>query len=352
MDPLVSILIPAFNAESTLAEALRSALGQTWPRKEIVIVDDGSKDATLSVANKFARENLCIFSQQNRGAAAARNKAFSLCRGDYIQWLDADDVLAPNKIAKQLEVLRPYEGNEVLACSAWGSFFHCLDRSKFTPGALWCDLPPVEWLIRKFETGQFMQTATWLVSRKLTEAAGPWDTRLLGDDDGEYFCRVALASQTIKFVPESRVFYRKPGPKSLSYIRFSNRKMDAHLLSMELTISHLRAVEDSERVRRACVSYLQCWMSGFYPERMDIVERMHELALALGGRLNTPQLPWKYAWIEKLFGWPAARLAQIFYNRLKILLLRYFDKALRPFNQGHRLEIPGHPVEMLESRLP
>jgi len=51
----------------------------------------------------------------------------------------------------------------------------------------------------------YMQTATWLVSRELTEAAGPWDTRLLGDDDGEYFCRVLLASNGVRFVPEAKV---------------------------------------------------------------------------------------------------------------------------------------------------
>ena len=97
-------------------------------------------------------------------------------------------------------------------------------RVQFTPTVLWCDLSPTEWLIRKMGQNLHMQTATWLVSRALTQAAGPWDTRLLADDDGEYFCRVLLASDGVRFVPEGRVFYRMSGSDRLSYIGRSSRK--------------------------------------------------------------------------------------------------------------------------------
>src|SRR5436309_10735842 len=90
--PLVSILIPAYNAERWIADTVRSALAQTWPRREIIIVDDGSRDQTLQVAQQFASKNVSVVAQENQGASAARNKAFELCQGDYIQWLDADDL--------------------------------------------------------------------------------------------------------------------------------------------------------------------------------------------------------------------------------------------------------------------
>jgi len=89
MAPLVSILIPAYNAERWIGETIRSALAQTWPRKELIIVNDGSRDRTLEVARQFASGNVLVVTQQNQGASAARNKAFELCQGDYIQWLDA-----------------------------------------------------------------------------------------------------------------------------------------------------------------------------------------------------------------------------------------------------------------------
>ena len=97
----------------------------------------------------------------------------------------------------------------------------------------------------------YMQTASWLVSRELAEAAGPWDTRLLGDDDGEYFCRVLLASDGVRFVPEAKVYYRTSGTSSLSYIGNSDRKMVAQLCSMDLHIRYIRSLEDSpESARR------------------------------------------------------------------------------------------------------
>src|SRR5881628_1418121 len=189
MKPLVSILIPAFNAQEWIADTLKSAIGQTWERKEVIVVDDGSTDHTLAIERQFASERVSIVSQNNQGAAAARNRAFSVSQGDYIQWLDADDLLAPDKIARQMEAVDQCRSKRTLLSSAWGQFMYRPHKAKFEPTPLWCDLSPLEWLLRKMGQGVFMQTATWLVSRELTEGAGPWNTQLLGDDDGEYFCR-------------------------------------------------------------------------------------------------------------------------------------------------------------------
>ncbi|MFL6449627.1 MAG: glycosyltransferase family 2 protein [Bryobacteraceae bacterium] len=307
MRPLVSILIPAFNAEKWIAETLRSALAQTWDAKEVVFVDDGSTDRTLAIARQFESYGVRIVTQANQGAAAARNEAFRLSRGDYIQWLDADDLLAPDKIALQMEERR---SERVLLSSAWASFLHRHNRAQFNPSALWSDLTPREWLVRKMGQNLHMQTATWLVSRELTEAAGPWDTTLLGDDDGEYFCRVLLASYGVHFVPDSKVYYRTSGTSSLSYIGQSERKIRAHWRSMRLHMDYLRSLEDSERTRMACVTYMQNWFSCFYPEHNGIINEAEQLAADLGGKLYPPSLSWKYSWIKALFGWELAKRAQ------------------------------------------
>ena len=102
MSPLVSILIPAYNAEPWIADTINSALRQTWPRKEIIVVDDGSRDQTLQIARQFASEDVSVVTQENQGAAAARNKALQLCQGDYVQWLDADDLLSREKVTGQM----------------------------------------------------------------------------------------------------------------------------------------------------------------------------------------------------------------------------------------------------------
>src|SRR4030095_12920383 len=102
MKKLVSILIPAYNAAEFIAETIESVLAQTWPRKEIIVVNDGSQDDTLAIARQFESKQVLVVTKDNEGAAATRNKAFSLCQGDYIQWLDADDLLSPNQISPQI----------------------------------------------------------------------------------------------------------------------------------------------------------------------------------------------------------------------------------------------------------
>jgi hypothetical protein len=182
--------------------------------------------------------------------------------------------------------------------------------------------------LRKMGQNLYMQTATWLVSRELTEAAGPWNTALLGDDDGEYFCRVLLVSEGVRFVPGAKVYYRASGLGSLSYVGRSDRKVQAHWHSMQLHIGYLRSLEDSERVRTACVKYLQTSLIYFYPERLDIVQQAEQLARELNGRLEVPGLSWKYSWIEALFGYATAKRARFQLPQIKHSLLRSWDKAL------------------------
>jgi glycosyltransferase involved in cell wall biosynthesis len=328
MMPLVSILIPAHNAEKWIADTIRSAVAQSWERKEIIVIDDGSTDQTLAIARQFESQSVRIVRQENRGAAAARNKAFSLSHGDYIQWLDADDLLASDKIARQMKALDPGCSRRTVLSSSFGEFMYRPYRARFTPTALWCDLSPAEFLLRKLGERVFMQTAVWLVSRELTEAAGPWDISMISDDDGEYFCRILLASDGIRFVREARVYYRSVGTMRLSYVGGSNSKLEALWRSMQLHISYLRSLEDSEKARAACIKYLQNYLINFYLLRLDIAEQMHKVAKDLGGQLDPPRLPWKYSWIKTLFGWRWARRAQLFLPSVKWSVVRSWDKAL------------------------
>jgi glycosyltransferase involved in cell wall biosynthesis len=331
MKPLVSILIPAYNADETIADTIKSAIAQTWQRKEIIVVNDGSKDRTEEVAQRFAPK-VTVVSTENHGAAAARNHAMRLSHGDYIQWLDADDILGLDKIERQLAALREGDNGRILLSSPWASFNYRIDRAYFVPTMLWHDLSPVEWLLRKMGNNLHMQTATWLTSRELAEAAGPWNTRLQSDDDGEYFCRVLLASESTRFVPEARVFYRISPSSRLSHIGTSNKKKDAMMTSMKLHVQYLRSLEESERVRRACLTYLQNWYPQFYPERPDIVAELQSLAAQLQGHLEEPRLRWKYAWMKPLFGWNAAKRAQTALPLIKLACIRRCDKTM------HRLE--------------
>lgn len=326
MQPLVSILIPAYNAADWIGQTIESAIGQTWVHKEIIVVDDGSKDRTAEVARRFASKRVLVVSKANEGAAATRNYALRLSQGDYIQWLDADDLLAPDKVERQLASLRTCDGPRTLLSSPWAYFDFRPQQAKFIPTPLWQDLSPTEWLFRKLAYNLHMQTATWLTSRELTEAAGPWDTRLLSDDDGEYFCRVLLASNGTRFVSDSKVLYRNTPSARLGQVGASDKKRDALLLAMKLHMTYLRSLEDTERTRAACLTYMQNWLDNFYPERSDIVAELRTIAAELHGELKPPQLRWKYGWIKPILGWKTANWAQMTLPRCKASLVRKWDE--------------------------
>jgi glycosyltransferase involved in cell wall biosynthesis len=336
MTPLVSILMPAFNAEEWIADAIRSALDQTWQRTEVIVVDDGSEDETLAIARRFASARVSVVARSHAGEIPTRNHAFSLCQGDYVQWLDADNLLAPDKIAEQVDVLTRAESTRTVCSAAWGTFAYRPHRARFRPTALWCDLPAAEWLLRKLERNIYMPVVTWLVRRDLLAAAGEWDARMVVDSDGEYFARVLRRSDGVRFAPRAIGYRRVTGVSRVSYIGASDAKLDAQLLSLELTIAHLRALDDGARARAACRNVLQTWLPSFYPERPDLVARAHVLAAELDGVLETPRLSWKYAWIEMLAGRVSAKRAQMRYNRLKQSALRVWDKGLLRLEQRLR----------------
>src|SRR5439155_9434054 len=192
---------------------------------------------------------------------------------------------------------------KALLSGAWGYFIYRKRKTRFSPTLLWADLTPVEWLITKMANNLHMQTDNWLVSRELTEAAGPWNANLWRDNDGEYFCRVILACDRIKFVPEAKSYYRAAGFKSVSYIGESNKKLESLFLSMKLHMQYLRSLEDSDRTRFACVKYIQTWVPGFYPCRLDLGQELKKIIEELGGQPQEPHLSWKYDWLVKLFGW-------------------------------------------------
>jgi len=341
MKPLVSILIPAYNAEKWIGYTLESAIAQTWLRKEIIVVSDGSTDGTAEVVQRFATKGVTLVPTKNQGASAARNHALRLSQGDYIQWLDADDLMAQDKIERQLGSLREVDSKRTLLSSSWASFHYRIRNAHFVQNSLCQDLSPVEWLLRKMGENLHMQPGTWLASRELTEAAGEFDTNLSFDDDGEYFCRVLLAAEGTRFVPGTGIYYRSTASHRVSHIGNSNTKKDSLLRSMKLHIRYLRSLEDSERVRKACLAYLQNWYGVFYPDRPDAVGQLQELAAQLEGHLDPPRMSWKYAWIEPILGWKAARQAQISLPLLKESCIRNFDRALSKLEARPGASSPG-----------
>ena len=111
--PLVSILIPCYNAERWIAHAIESALAQTWPNKQIIVLDDGSTDGSLNVIRQY-ENRLHWETGQNRGGGYARNRLLELASAEWIQYLDADDYLLPDKVAHQAKFVNEYPDIDVV----------------------------------------------------------------------------------------------------------------------------------------------------------------------------------------------------------------------------------------------
>jgi glycosyltransferase involved in cell wall biosynthesis len=306
MQPLVSILIPAYNSERWLKETIESAINQVWNRKEIIVVDDGSRDTTFKIAKTFESNMVKVITQQNSGACVARNNALSVAQGDYIQWLDADDLLAPEKISKQVQQINEENNENILYSSGFGTFYYRYQKAKFIPHSLWYSLQPVEWFMRKFYNDDSMFPAVWLVSRKLTDQVGGWDERLTLDDDGEYFSRIVAKCESIKFVPEAISFYRQANLQSISKT-INHKTCESLLLSYKLSIGYFLALENSERTRSCALKHLQANLIYFYPEEKKIVQELLEFAESLGGNLSKPEFSSKYSIFNKLFGLQVAK---------------------------------------------
>ncbi len=113
MPPVVSILIPCYNAERWVAQAIESALAQTWLEKEVIVMDDGSTDGSLEVIKQFG-DRIRWTSGPNCGGNVARNRLLEFAHGDWLQYLDADDYLLPDKVARQMECLAENRGTDVV----------------------------------------------------------------------------------------------------------------------------------------------------------------------------------------------------------------------------------------------
>lgn len=342
MKRLVSVLIPAYNAERWIGATIASATNQTWPNKEVIVVDDGSGDSTYEAAKQLESGNVKVVTQPNGGACEARNKALSLAQGDFIQWLDADDLLHPQKIARQLARASDATHSRTLLTCSWGTFYFRTEKAKFAPDALWKDMGPIEWITTKFSENVWMNPAVWLVSRGLTDAAGPWDTRLAtsGDDDGEYLCRVVAASDQVKFVSDARCYYRIGSVGSLNWnMERSEKSLKALILSLSLSIEHLLRLEDSDRTRTASLKYLEAFLPSFYGCDQQLIERVLEMGRVLGGALSPPRASWKYLPIEKAFGPVAAKRVMNNWRAAKQLAAGKWDRFMFDLTRTQRPEI-------------
>ncbi len=200
---LVSILIPCFNAERWIAQAIESALAQTWPNAEVIVVDDGSTDGSLEIIKSFG-SRIRWETGRNRGGGAARNRLLELSRGEWIQYLDADDYLLPEKIEGQMAFVAARADADVVfgavTMAHWskeGERHHLLPIPQ--PHDLWVLL--ARWYLP--------QTGALLWRKQALMEVGGWNPDQPCCQEHELYLRALIAGKRFAYCATNGAVYRQ-----------------------------------------------------------------------------------------------------------------------------------------------
>ncbi|MEP6911874.1 MAG: glycosyltransferase family A protein [bacterium] len=246
---LVSILIPCHNAERWVGHAIESALAQTWHDKEVIVVDDGSTDGSLDVIRKFDGQIQWETGPQH-GGNVARNRLLELARGEWLQYLDADDYLLPDKIANQMEFLQSQSSTDVLFSPVTMEYSteHGTRRELSAipePHDPWILL--ARWYLR--------QTGGPLWRKQALIDVGAWRPEQPCCQEHELYLRLLMAGKQFRYCYERGAIYRQFGNGTLSTrdlfavhrerLAIESRAEEFLREQGELTAARLQAINDA-----------------------------------------------------------------------------------------------------------
>lgn len=296
--PTVSIVIPSYNKQAYIKKAIESALAQTH-ECEVIVVDDGSTDGSLEVVKSYDGR-IKWEAGQNRGGSAARNRGLDLASGDYIQFLDADDILPPEKVAKQIAQLSDASPDDI-AFSPWSYMYDDGTISRPNPRPYWRTYRDgLSLLIDMWYLGGFFPPHTWLASRALIDKVGRWDEALTGDDDGEFFGRLLAESGRAQFCDQTCVLYRDPPDGSVSRSR-SLKSARSDWVSFENVAHQITSRRSDRMAQKACLSRVR--VKAYAWRRYDeIVEKASSYEAQLDIRGFSPALPPTMRYLVGLVG--------------------------------------------------
>ena len=319
----VSILIPMFNASKYIRETIISALNQTWGEKEIIIIDDGSSDESYKIAKSFECEILKVYKQNNSGAPSARNLAFEYSTGDYIQYLDADDVMASNKIEAQIKMLAEYSFDEdIIAPCGWiefkdGDKLESLKRRETFINQDY--IPAYKALIDYWKT--FFPSIpyhNYLTHRNKIKSAGKWREDLKKNQDCEFFARVICSCKRMIHCDKTLVYYRDV----LNSIKEANteEKIYSELISnREITKAILAKTKSQDAIYACSLQYTE-FIESRYPLNKKFLKEAYDDMRKYGLTFLTSHRGYSYKILYTLFGWRLAMHLLKPYNFIKGLL--------------------------------
>lgn len=219
MNPLVTVIIPVYNCAGYVAEAIESALAQDWPHKEVVVVNDGSTDGSLAVLQGFG-DRIRLIDQMNAGPPAARNQGIAAACGDYIAFLDADDVWIRGKLSAQVrhmeahpEVHTVFTNWHVWEPGAEGHFARVPDIERHAVSDQ-VDQANSGWLYHRLLLDCELLTTTVMLRASMVRRIGGFDLSLWNGDDYDYWLRASREGKITKLQSVGALYRCVPGSVS------------------------------------------------------------------------------------------------------------------------------------------
>ncbi len=201
--PLISIGIPVFNAAPWLRQSIESALDQDWGNVEVIAVDDGSTDESPSILRSFG-DAIRVEHSSRQGPSAARNRVVSVMRGEWVQFLDADDYLLPVKLSAQLAEAGNPDDYDLLAAPVWWEDYTKDQARRMVPEAGTERWHPCQQILGF----QIPQTAGFLWRRSELQRIGGWNESMRLNEDWELYLRAIRSGLRFQFTPSCNVVYR------------------------------------------------------------------------------------------------------------------------------------------------
>jgi len=303
---LVSTIIPVHNRAGLLRQAIGSVLAQTYRPIEIIVVDDGSTDDTRAEADALASQHpndIHLLRQANVGPGLAREAGRQLATGEFIQYLDSDDLLLPRKFEWQVARLRQH-----LDCGvAYGKTYYAAN-DQYAERYPWKRTGEfVEYMFPSFLESRWWGTSTPLYRRAITDAAGPW-LALSNEEDWEYDCRMAATGVRLCYVPEFVSEEREhAGPRLSRGGMNSPGKLRDRAKAHAQILEHARRAGISEEVaemqhfaRELFLLARQCGAAGLEAESRDLFQ----LARDASGQSRGGGIDFRlYRIAAGIFGW-------------------------------------------------
>ncbi|MBD2070605.1 glycosyltransferase [Leptolyngbya sp. FACHB-671] len=323
MAKLVSVIIPCFNAEKWIAEAIGSCLNQTYSAVEIIIIDDGSTDGSLDVIKRYG-DRVIWESGPNRGGNYARNQGFALSKGDYIQYLDADDYLLPEKLERQVHFLEETAFDVVYG--DWRHQYHLPNGDSYLEDIKVTGNQPD--LLESLLADWWVSPACLLFKRSPIAQVGGWDESLKAGQDRDFFLSIVMSGAKVGYQSGCYSIYRRHGNVTVS-TSSKTRYLESHQIILEKAEKMLLAEGKLSQSYRDAMAQSYFMLARGYlefdpPQYFKLLEKT--LTLSPKFQANSTDRTAAYTLAQRLFGFRNLERIVFLIKQTRLFLFYWLGK--------------------------